>query len=102
MAIALLASRSWAALLLILCVIPEGLYLKAASFPAIDANVSARSLWQKIRPMADEICDGGTNRDWVFGLSYYRGASFPPCEAGKFSYALRTRRRGVPELDPLQ
>ena len=68
-----------------------GLYLKAATFPAIDANVSARSLWRKIVPIADEICDGGTNRDWIFGLSYYRGASFPPCGDGKFPYVLRTR-----------
>ncbi len=100
--IAVFARRSWAALLLILCVIPEGIYLKAATFPAIDANVSARSLWRKITPIANEICDGGTNRDWIFGLSYYRGASFPPCNNGKFSYALRTRRRGVPDLDSLQ
>jgi 4-amino-4-deoxy-L-arabinose transferase-like glycosyltransferase len=99
--VALFARRSWAALLLVLCVVPEGLYLKAATFPAIDANVSARSFWRKISPIADEICDGGTNRDWIFGLSYYRQASFPPCTSGKFSYALRTRRRGVPDLDRL-
>jgi hypothetical protein len=102
LALALLTRRSWAGLLLILCVIPEGLYLKAASFPAIDANVSARSLWRKITPIADEICDGGTNRDWIYGLSYYRGATFPPCHEGNFPYALRTRRRGVPDLDRLK
>jgi 4-amino-4-deoxy-L-arabinose transferase-like glycosyltransferase len=100
--LALVARRSWAGLLLILCVIPEGLYLKAATFPTIDANVSARSLWRKIVPIADEICDGGTNRDWIFGLSYYRGASFPPCSEGKFPYVLRTRRRGVPDLDQVK
>jgi 4-amino-4-deoxy-L-arabinose transferase-like glycosyltransferase len=100
-AIALLTRRSWAALLLILCVIPEGIYLKAATYPAIDANVSARSLWHKIGPIADEICDGGTNRDWIFGLSYYRGAAFPLCNGGKFPYVLRTRKRGVPDLDRL-
>jgi 4-amino-4-deoxy-L-arabinose transferase-like glycosyltransferase len=100
--LALVTRRSWAVLSLILCVVPEGLYLKAATFPVIDANVSARSLWRKITPIANEICDGGTNRDWIFGLSYYRGASFPPCSEGKFSYALRTRRRGVPDLDRLR
>ncbi|MFL6447846.1 MAG: ArnT family glycosyltransferase [Bryobacteraceae bacterium] len=99
--IAVLARRSWAALLLILCVIPEGLYLKAATYPVIDANVSARSFWRKIVPIADEICDGGTNRDWIFGLSYYRGATFPPCTEAKLPYVLRTRRRGVPDLDRL-
>lgn len=98
-AVALLARRSWAGLLLIFCVIPEGLYLKATTFPSIDANISARPFWRKIHPIADEICDGGTNRDWIFGLSYYRGAAFPPCNQGKFPYALRTRRRGVPDLD---
>ncbi|MFL6417170.1 MAG: ArnT family glycosyltransferase [Bryobacteraceae bacterium] len=99
--IASLARREWAAILLLLCVIPEGLYLKSVAFPAIDANVSARSLWRRINSIANEICDGGTNRDWLFGLSYYRGATFPPCGSGQFSYALRTRRRGAPDLDRL-
>lgn len=98
-AIALAVRRSWAAIVLILSVIPEALFLKAQTYPVIDAHVSARSLWRRIQPIADKICDGGTNRDWVFGLSYYRGAGFPPCTDGKFEYVLRTKRRGVPDLD---
>lgn len=101
-AIAVVARRSWAAIVLVLSVIPEALFLKAETYPVIDAHVSARSLWKTTRPIADKICDGGTNRDWIFGLSYYRGATFPACGQGKFQYVLRTRRRGVPDLEPLK
>lgn len=96
---ALAASRrAYAGAVLALCVVASGLFLKASTYPAIDREVSPRMLWRQTSQLADDTCDGGTNRDWIFGLSFYRGKSYEPCGAGHFRYAFRTRRRGVPDL----
>lgn len=100
--IASFARRSSAAALLVLCIIPEAIFLKAAAYPALDANVSARALWRTTAHLANETCDGGTNRDWMYGLSYYRGQAYPNCDGGQFKYVFRTRRRGMPDLDPVR
>ena len=96
-----LARRASAAILLVLCVVAAGLYLKAKVYPAIDLAVSPRTLWKATRAVADETCDGGTNRDWILGLSFYRGKEYPPCNGQDFRYAFRTHRRGAPDLEPL-
>jgi hypothetical protein len=102
LAVLALAPRVYAPSLLVLSAVAAALFLKATDYPAIDAQVSPRSLWHKTASLAQLTCDGGTNRDWIFGLSYYRGSAYPPCEAGKdFRYAFRTRQRGAPNLDRL-
>ena len=76
-------------------------YLKIFSYPAIDEKVSPRAFWLAHKSSLDHVCNGGTNRDWLYGLSYYRGADFAECQTGHFDYVLRTVRRGAPELTPL-
>ena len=100
-AVLLLSRRSTTAILLVLCVAGVGIFLKATTYPAIDVKVSARSLWFATRNIAEETCDGGTNRDWIFGLSFYRGKAYSNCDGGKFRYAFRTHQRGVPDLELL-
>lgn len=94
--------RTQAGTVLALCVVAAGIFLKATTYPAIDSKVSPRTLWHETSKLADETCDGGTNRDWILGLSFYRGRSYEPCGSRKFRYAFRTRRRGVPDLEPLK
>ena len=96
-----LAKRSSAAILMVLCVAASGIYLKAKVYPAIDLAVSPRTLWRATRSTSGETCDGGTNRDWIFGLSFYRGREYPPCTGAGFRYAFRTHERGAPALEPL-
>lgn len=96
-----LVRRTWAAGALFACAIVGLTYLKASSYPVIDQTVSPRSFWLANQSRLDHVCNGGTNRDWLYGLNYYRGADFPECQTGHFDYALRTVSRGAPELTPL-
>lgn len=102
LAVVLFARRSWVGLSLALCVVASGIYLKAATFPALDRSVSARQYWNSISNLPGKICDGGMNRDWIFGLSFYRGEALKPCEAGKFDFAIRSQGHAMPTIAPLK
>ena len=101
-AVALLARRSWAPLLLALTVVAAGVYVKATAFPILDSEVSARQLWRQAGDKPGAICDGGMGRDWVYGIAFYRGAPLPPCGAGRYNMALRSHGHGPPVLESLQ
>jgi 4-amino-4-deoxy-L-arabinose transferase-like glycosyltransferase len=56
-------------------------YLKAATFPALDAHVSARGFW-RANPTTRFAClDPTVNRSWEYGLNYYAARALPRCEA---------------------
>jgi 4-amino-4-deoxy-L-arabinose transferase-like glycosyltransferase len=97
----LLARRSWVALLLILCVAGEGIYLKAVAYPALDEHVSARGLWRDLQRQKTPVCDGGVERTWLYGLNFYRGETLPECSA-RFKFALRSEGGGKPVLKVLK
>jgi 4-amino-4-deoxy-L-arabinose transferase-like glycosyltransferase len=98
----LLARRSWAGTLLVLCVVSGGLYLKHVSYPTLDKEVSARSLWRHWGDLPGSLCESWAGRDWVYGLSFYRGALIPPCSSGQFSYELRPHNHEKPTLERLK
>ncbi|HEY7307675.1 MAG TPA: glycosyltransferase family 39 protein [Bryobacteraceae bacterium] len=93
-----LAKRSWAAPLLVLCIVAGGFYLKITSEPILDREVSARSLWRDVKSESARLCDAGVNRDWLYGISFYRGALLPPCTADNADLMLRSERHGRPVL----
>ncbi len=97
-----LARRSWAGLLLILCIVSGGIYVKEVAYPLLDKQVSARGLWSRVKPVSGRVCDNWANRDFIYGLSFYRGALIPPCASGKFDYALRSYGHGPPVLEPIK
>ena len=97
-AICFLARRSWTELVLVLCLIAEGFYIKVKAYPVLDQVVSARGLSREIRALSRKVCDGGINREWVYGLNFYRGVPLPPCGAGKFDFELRAEGRNKPSL----
>jgi 4-amino-4-deoxy-L-arabinose transferase-like glycosyltransferase len=101
LAAVVLARRSWVAALLVLCAAGEGIYLKAVAYPALDKNVSARTLWQDLQKEKTPICDGGVERTWLYGLNFYRGAEMPECSAS-FKLALRSEGRKKPVLKVLK
>jgi 4-amino-4-deoxy-L-arabinose transferase-like glycosyltransferase len=101
LAVVFFAKRSWAALLLGLCVVAGGIYLKTVAYPLLDQSVSPRQFWYRSRGVQG-VCDGGINRDWMYGLSFYRGAPLPACMSGKFSFMLRSQGHGPPVLVPLK
>jgi hypothetical protein len=87
--------------LLVLCVAAEGIYLKAATYPVLDEQVSARGLWREIRNEKTPICDGGVERTWLYGLNFYRGAALPECSPD-FTLALRSEANGKPVFKSLK
>ena len=100
--VVILARRSWAGLLLVLCVVSGVLYVKSVADPQLDTQVSARGLWRRLAPISDHVCDEWANRDWIFGLSFYRGALIPPCRSGKFDYFLISHSHGQPAIEPIK
>jgi 4-amino-4-deoxy-L-arabinose transferase-like glycosyltransferase len=98
--VVLLAQRSRVGALLVICVAAAGLYLKAATFPVLDAGVSARGTWRQIAHLPGGVCEDGINRDWIFGLSFYRGAMLPHCGADGSASILLPVRNGPPLVVP--
>ncbi len=94
----LIAKRSWAAPVLVLCIVAGGFYLKIVSYPVLDQEVSARGFWRSIKASSGRLCDGGVNRDWVYGISYYRGALLPACSGEHAELRLRTEGHGPPVI----
>ncbi len=93
-----LARRSWAGVLLVLCVVSGGIYVKEVADPVLDRDVSARSLWHELKPVSGRVCVGWLNRDWLYGLAFYRGGLFPPCSSGTFDYTIESRAHERPYL----
>jgi 4-amino-4-deoxy-L-arabinose transferase-like glycosyltransferase len=98
LAVLVLARRNWMGLLLALCVVGSAIYLKTSAYPVIDQTVSARSLWREIKSRKLTFCDGGVNRDWIYGLSYYQGSAVPACGSGHFDVDLVAKGRARPAL----
>ena len=100
-AVVFAARRFWLVGLLILCVVFEGVYLKEVTYPVLDREVSARGLWRETNALQGTVCDGGVNREWQYGLAFYRGSPVPSCQTGKFDFALRPLPHGPPSVEPL-
>jgi 4-amino-4-deoxy-L-arabinose transferase len=94
------ARRSWAIVLLILCISCEGIYLKDTVDPVLDREVSARGLWSDIKPLPGSICDAGLSREWQYGIAFYRGSPLPFCQTGNFDFTLRPLPHGPPVIEP--
>jgi 4-amino-4-deoxy-L-arabinose transferase-like glycosyltransferase len=99
LAAVLLARRSWAPTLLVLCALGGGFFLKITAFPILDQEVSARTFWNlQIKAIANNVCEEWIKRDWVYGLSFYRGALIPPCYGHPKEWHLMPRPRITPEI----
>lgn len=56
------------------------LYLKSASFPALEERVSARGFWRAHQPAASTACVEDLPRAFSYGLNYYAGRVMEPCK----------------------
>ena len=97
-AVVILARRSWAPTVLVLCVVGSGIYLKHATYPILDSTVSVRGLWRSLGPDRDKICDAGLHRNWQYGLAYYSGAPIPICTGRPGEIALRQQGNRPPTV----
>jgi 4-amino-4-deoxy-L-arabinose transferase-like glycosyltransferase len=97
----LVARRSWAGTILVLCVIVAGIYLKLQSFPILDQMASPRGLWREVGDKSHSLCDAGTNREWLYGFEFYHGAALPVCAPGQhFQYQIHSSGHGRPVIVP--
>ena len=95
----LLGRRSWLSALLVLCVVAGGILVKATAYPLLDEQVSARGLWREVERKQLLVCDGGINRDWAYGLSFYLGRELPVCSSGdEDRWRLHAKGRARPLL----
>jgi 4-amino-4-deoxy-L-arabinose transferase-like glycosyltransferase len=96
-AIVALARRSFRAPLLVLSLVAMGLFAKAKLDPILEQTASARSVWRSI-PAGQSICDAGTRRDWIYGLSFYSEAAIPGCRPGDGKLRISSSGHGHPVL----
>ncbi len=98
----LLARRSWVGPVLALSAVAAAMYLKAVTYPVLDREVSARGLWKQVRGISDELCDAGTNRNWIYGLNFYHGAEIPVCGRGRgYRFEIRSYGHSRPFITPV-
>lgn len=98
LAAALVGRRSWLPDILLLCIVASGIWVKTEVDPVLDAKVSARGLWRTVQPIAGDLCDAGTNRDWLYGLSFYADRTIPPCWQAPKRYHLQGMGHSVPSI----
>lgn len=94
----LVAKRAWAAPVLVLSIVAGGFYLKIVAYPVLDKDVSARGFWLSIKNDSERLCDGGVDRNWAYGIGYYRGAPLPACTGAPDELRLRTEGHGPPVI----
>lgn len=58
------------------------MYVKYATFPALDRTVSVRSFWRAYQTEVATGCVDGVSRTWQYGLNYYAGRQVPECNTG--------------------
>lgn len=92
------AGRRMAAAVLVAASAASLFYLKAASWPALDLEVTARPLWQQVEPHAGETCLDEVNRAIEYGLNYYGRHPLPPCQEAPRPYRVTQRPGGKVEL----
>jgi 4-amino-4-deoxy-L-arabinose transferase-like glycosyltransferase len=97
---ALMARRSWLGPILIFSCVAVSLYLKEATYPVLDREVSPHELWREIQPNIDGVCDAGLHRAWQYGLAFYIGRPLPLCATGAFKWELKQRGNERPTLTP--
>ena len=75
-------------------------YIKLASFPAIDAAYSARPLWLRIAAAPDRACVEEIARNWRWGLNYYSVSPLPDCGQTPRPVHVTQPPGGAPVLSP--
>jgi 4-amino-4-deoxy-L-arabinose transferase-like glycosyltransferase len=95
------ARRSWTGILLVLCVVSGGLYLKEAVYPILEKEVSARGQWRQLKDRRGTLCDAGLNRNWQYGFAFYRGALLPKCVGSQMETELHQKGNETPQVKRL-
>jgi hypothetical protein len=76
------------------------IYIKLASFPAIDAAYSARPIWRQIAAAPDSVCVEEIPRNWRWGLNYYSVTPLPDCAQTPRPVHVTQLPGGAPAISP--
>jgi 4-amino-4-deoxy-L-arabinose transferase-like glycosyltransferase len=76
------------------------IYIKLASFPAIDAAYSARPIWRQIAAAPDSVCVEEIPRNWRWGLNYYSVTPLPGCAQTPRPVHVTQLPGGAPAISP--
>jgi len=68
-------------------------YLKQATFPALDNTVSVRAFWRSNQSAVSTACVDNVSRTLQYGLNYYATHELPPCAADAGSPRITTQDR---------
>ncbi|HWF46640.1 MAG TPA: phospholipid carrier-dependent glycosyltransferase [Bryobacteraceae bacterium] len=98
-AVVFLARRTWAPIVLVLCIVGSGIYLKHAMYPVLDRAVSARGLWRSLEANRGKICNAGLHRNWEYGLAFYNDGPIPACSGRPGEIALKQQGNRPPDLE---
>ncbi|MBE7158603.1 MAG: phospholipid carrier-dependent glycosyltransferase [Rhodospirillales bacterium] len=93
--------RTWIAPALLASAILGGFLIKMTAYPVLDGFVSARRVWYTVQSQAPRLCDAGTRRDWIYGLSFYRGSFIGYCQEKPGVLAIRSHEHSLPQFGPL-
>jgi len=63
-------------------------WISFSTFPAIDAQAGARSVWQQAQAHRDEICLDRVSRSLQYGLAYYAGRPLADCATESKPYRI--------------
>ncbi len=73
--------RKWSALVVAMAAVLSMGYLKWATFPVLDRQVSVRSFWRDHQDAISQACVASyVRRSAVYGLNYYAGHPLPECK----------------------
>ncbi|MBS1828353.1 MAG: glycosyltransferase family 39 protein [Acidobacteria bacterium] len=81
--------RVWATAVVAIVVAAMAWRVVQDAFPAIDAEVSARSTWRAYKNKAEEICLEEPRRAFQYGVNYYFHRVVPDCEVERRGVRLR-------------
>jgi len=68
-------------------------YLKQATFPALDNTVSVRAFWRSNQAAVSNACVDNVSRTLQYGLNYYATHELPLCAADARSPRITTQDR---------
>jgi 4-amino-4-deoxy-L-arabinose transferase-like glycosyltransferase len=92
--------RSIAVFLTAIALTAGVIYIKLASFPAVDAAYSARPIWRQMAGAPDKVCVEDIPRNWRWGLNYYSLTPLPDCGQSPRPVHVIQMPGGVPAISP--
>ncbi|WP_321478003.1 glycosyltransferase family 39 protein [uncultured Paludibaculum sp.] len=76
------------------------LFVKLSAAPVLDHIVSARGLWRRVEPRADQTCVESLHRNWLYGLNYYSVQPLPGCAGSSRAVSITQKPGAMPSLSP--